>query len=199
MSSEPPLSGCAGGGSSGLQRRGEADLAAARPGAAPPWQRSAPRRSIAASRPASILACTASAIGLLKWRGAATPTSFARHRGVGHHRGGFRDLVADLVVALDVLEVDLAEEVPDRGERRNDVGLVAAIGDHVVGALFGTKLLAAEIPADVHELDRAQRVAAAPGPGRGVRGFALEGVFDRDQAGAAGLVPTRYRACRPHG
>src|SRR5712691_5911505 len=113
----------------------------------------------------------------------------ARHLGVGHRCGSVGDLVADLVVLLDVLEIHLAEEVPDRGERRNHVGLVAAIGDHVMRALLRTELLAAEIPADVHELDRAQRVAAAPGPRRRVRGLALESVFDRDQPGPVRLAP----------
>src|SRR5262249_10222553 len=100
-----------------------------------------------------------------------------------------RDLVADLVVALDVLEVDLAEEVPNRRQRRNDVGLIAAVGDHVVGPLFRPQLLAAKVPADVHELDRTQRIAAEPGPERGVRGLALEGIFDGDQSSALGPPP----------
>src|SRR5215467_4757379 len=78
----------------------------------------------------------------------------ARHLGIRHRRGRVGDLVADLVVFLDILEIHLAEEVPDRGERRDHVGLIAAIGDHIMRALLGAKLLAAEIPADVHELDR---------------------------------------------
>src|SRR5580658_9638551 len=106
------------------------------------------------------------------------------HLGVGHHRGGFRNLVADLVVLLDVLEIELAEEIPDRCQRRDHVRLVAAIGDYVMRALIGTKLLTAEIPADVHELDGPQRVTPAPWRGSRMRGFTLEGVFDRYQAAA---------------
>src|SRR2546430_12902148 len=56
-----------------------------------------------------------------------------------------------------VLEIHLAEEIPDRSERRNDVGLIAAVGDHVVRALLRAKLLAAQIPADVHQLGFADR------------------------------------------
>src|SRR4029453_12164264 len=56
-------------------------------------------------------------------------------------------------------------------------------------ALLRTELLAAEIPADVHELARAQRVAATPGSRRCVRGGALEGVFDRYHPGPVRLAP----------
>src|SRR5215831_2684295 len=88
---------------------------------------------------------------------------FPRHFGVGHHRRCFGDLVTDLVVLLDVLEVHLAEEIPHRSARRDDVGLIATVCDHVMRALLRSKLLAAKIPADVHQLYGAERVASRHG------------------------------------
>ena len=52
---------------------------------------------------------------------------------------------------------------------RHDIGLVAAVDDHVVRALVGCQVLATEIPSDVHQLDRVERAAALPRLGRGVR------------------------------
>ena len=80
----------------------------------------------------------------------------------GHHRRGLGDRVAGLPHLLDVREVGLAEVVPDRRGARDDVGLIAAVGDHVVRALAQAQVLAAEVPADVHQLDGVERAAAAP-------------------------------------
>src|SRR3546814_10908218 len=48
-------------------------------------------------------------------------------------RGAFRDLVAELEILLDAVEILLAEIVPDRGHRRYDVRLIAAVGNHIMG------------------------------------------------------------------
>ena len=109
--------------------------------------------------------------------------------GVGHHRGGLRHVVADLPQLLDVVVAGLAEVVPDAGVRRHDVRLIAAVGDHVVRALLQAQVLAAEVPADVHQLHGVERRPAAPRRAGGVRALALEGVLDRDQAVAAAVAP----------
>ena len=63
---------------------------------------------------------------------------------------------------LDLRIRRLAEVVPDRGRARDDVGLIAAVGDDVVRALLERQVLAAEVPADVHQLHGVERAAAAP-------------------------------------
>ena len=82
--------------------------------------------------------------------------------GAGHHRRALGDVVADLPELLDLRVGGLAEVVPDRRGARDDVRLIAAVGDHVVRALLERQVLAAEVPADVHQLDRVERAAAAP-------------------------------------
>ena len=89
--------------------------------------------------------------------GHAEPSTRDGHRRVGHHRRALRHLVADLPHLLDVLVVGLAEVVPDRRVARHDVRLIAAVGDDVVRALLEAQVLAAEVPADVHQLDRVER------------------------------------------
>ena len=105
--------------------------------------------------------------------------------------------------SLMCVVVGLAEVVPDRRVRRHDVRLIAAVGDHVVRALLQAQVLAAEVPADVHQLDGVERRAAAPRRAGGVRALALERVLDRDQAVAAAVAPAdaagsrrRARRCR---
>ena len=51
------------------------------------------------------------------------------------------------------------------------------------------QMLAAEIPADVHQLDRVERRASAPRRRGGVRALALELVLDRDQAVLVAVAP----------
>ena len=55
-------------------------------------------------------------------------------------------------------------------------------------------MLAAEVPADVHELDGVERAAAAPGHHGAVRGRSLERVFDGHEAGAVDVAPRRAEA-----
>ena len=112
-----------------------------------------------------------------------------RPLGVGHQRRALGHLVADLPHLLDVRLIDLAEVEPDAGVARHHVRLVAAVGDHRVRALRQAQVLAAIVPADAHQLDGVERRAAAPRRAGAVRRLAFEGVFDRDQAGAALLAP----------
>ena len=105
--------------------------------------------------------------------------------------------VADLAQLLDVLVVGLAEVVPDARVRRHDVRLIAAVGDHVVRALLQPQVLAAEVPADVHQLDGVERGAAAPRRAGRVRALALERVLDRHEPGADAVAPADAEvACR---
>ena len=110
---------------------------------------------------------------------------------VGHQRRALGHLVADLPQVLDAVEVGLAEVVPDAGVARDDVGLIAAVGDDVVRALLQAQMLAAIVPAHVHQLDGIERRSAAPRRAGAVRRFALEGVLDRDQPVAAAVAPRR--------
>ena len=50
-------------------------------------------------------------------------------------------------------------------------------------------MLAAEVPADVHQLDRIERAAPAPRLAGGVRALALERVLDRDEPVPAPCAP----------
>ena len=85
--------------------------------------------------------------------------------------------------------IGFAEIKPDGGVGRNHVGLIAAVGDHVVDARGQAQMLAAEFVADAHQLGRIERAASAPGRAGGVRAFAFEHVFDGNQAVlAAGSV-----------
>ena len=84
-------------------------------------------------------------------------------RGAGHRSRAVGHLVADIPHPHDVRVVGLAEEVPDRRGRRYHVRLVAAVADHVVRALLDPQVLAAEVPADVHQLHRVERTPAVPG------------------------------------
>ena len=83
----------------------------------------------------------------------------------------------------------LAEVVPDRRGPRHDVRLIAAVGDDVVRALRERQVLAAEVPADVHQLDGVERAAAAPRRAGGVRALALEAVLHRHEPGAVAVAP----------
>src|SRR2546423_109763 len=61
-------------------------------------------------------------------------------------------------------------------------GLISAVRDHVMRALCETEMLAAEVPADVHELDSIERASAAPRSSGCVSAFALEHVLDAHQS-----------------
>ena len=99
------------------------------------------------------------------------------HFGIGHHRGRLGHRGADVPQLLDLVVAGLAEVVPDGGVGRHDVRLVAAVGDDVMRALLQPQVLAAEVPADVHQLHGVERRPAAPRRASGVGALALEGVF----------------------
>ena len=86
--------------------------------------------------------------------------------------------------------VDLTEVVPDARILRDDVRLIAAAGDHVVGTLLQPEVFATEIPADVHQLHGIEGRSAAPRGARGVGAFTLERVLDRHEAGDAPAPPS---------
>src|SRR5262249_3970665 len=100
--------------------------------------------------------------------------------GLAHLSGRLGDLVDPGQVLLDVLVRVGADVVPDRGARRDDVRLDAAVGDHVVDAGVLFDVLSHVVDADVHQLDRVERGAAAVRGGRGGGGHAGERVVDRD-------------------
>src|SRR3546814_15219868 len=116
----------------------------------------------------------------------------AGDRRAGHLRGAFRDLVAELEILLDAVEILLAEIVPDRGDRRYDVRLIAAVGNHIMGPLLGAEMLAAHVPADVHQLHPVKRGAAPPGCASGMAAVALECILDRNAPGARRPAPGRF-------
>src|SRR5262249_1126111 len=105
-----------------------------------------------------------------------------RHGGVGHLRGRCRDLGAERVQVANPLVIPFPEEVPDRGFGWHYIGLVAAVRDYVMRAMLRTQMLAAEIPADVHQLDRVQRAASRPGRSGGMGALAVKAILSRDQA-----------------
>ena len=78
--------------------------------------------------------------------------------------------------------IGLAEVIPVAGVRGDDVWLVAAVHDDVVGALDGAEELALKAPADVHEFDRGEGAATLPRGDGGVGAFASELVADGDGA-----------------
>src|SRR5262249_50182191 len=72
--------------------------------------------------------------------------------------------------------------IPDSSVRWDNVWLVASISNDVMRTLRQPQMLAAEIPADVHQFHRIEGALASPRSARGVRTLAFERVFDRDQA-----------------
>lgn len=85
--------------------------------------------------------------------------------------------------------VHLAEEVPDGRSLGHHVGLVTAVRDHVVGTLIGPQMLAAEIPAHVHELDGVQGAPPPPRRSGAMRRLTDERELRRHETGAAGRPP----------
>ena len=122
-----------------------------------------------------------------------------RDGGVRHLRRRLRDGVGDLEVLADVLEVLLADEVPDGCDRRHDVGLVAAVRDHVVRPLLRPQMLAAHVPADVHELDAVERAASPPRRHGGVGGLAADTCTRRRPCPCRWAGPRRSGDCCRHG
>src|SRR5205823_1299701 len=97
---------------------------------------------------------------------------------IGHDRRAARDRIADLPHLLDMRVVKLAEVVPDARKRWYDVRLIAAAGDDIMGTLLDAKMLATEVPADVHQLHRIQRTASAPWRGTRVGALTFESVLN---------------------
>src|SRR2546429_283110 len=85
--------------------------------------------------------------------------------------------------------VQLAQIVPHRRSGWDDVGVIAAVGNHVVRALLQPEVLAPVIPADVHELDRVERAAAAPRRTGGMCAPALEAEEHGYEAVAGDVAP----------
>src|SRR5690606_13461755 len=83
------------------------------------------------------------------------------------------------------------------GRGWNDVGLVPAIGNHVVRALLQAQVLTPIVPADVHQLHGVECAPAPPRCTRGVRGRALERVDDGHQPATAAGTPGG-REVAPH-
>ncbi len=117
--------------------------------------------------------------------------------GPRHHRGALGHFHPDVVHLLDFGIGYLAQEIPDGCRARYHVRLIASIGDHVVRPLLQPQMLASKIPADVHQLHRIERAAAAPRRARRMRRFSHKVVLDADQPGArarpvAHVQPTAY-------
>ena len=106
-----------------------------------------------------------------------------------HHGRGARDRVGEGEEGARALVVRLAEVVPHARGGRDDVGLVAAVRDHVVRALLRAEMLAPEVPRDVHQLDRIERAAPAPGRAGRVGAGPLEREFGADQRQATPRSP----------
>src|SRR5207245_368944 len=102
-------------------------------------------------------------------------------------RGRGRALGAPFEAPQQLLTVILRgrPQVELRGRvLRDDVGLVAALGDDAVYARVGLELLAHLVERD-EELDHGvEGIDPAPRPGRGVRGFSKEVALDLDDAEA---------------
>ena len=80
-------------------------------------------------------------------------------------------------------------DVIERTARLFDHVLVAAVGNDVVRALADLEVLAAIVPADVHQLDRVERAAPAPRRAGRVRAGAAELEDGRDERVLARLPP----------
>ena len=76
--------------------------------------------------------------------------------------------------------IGLAEVIPDARVGRNDVRLIATIGDHVMRTLRQPQMLPAKVPTDVHQLNRIKRALTTPRSASRVRALPLEVVFDTD-------------------
>src|SRR5260370_22240822 len=102
-------------------------------------------------------------------------------------------MVADLPQLFDMRIVALPEVIPDRRALRHYVRLVAAVRNNVMGALLKTKMLAAEVPAYVHQLNSIQRAAPAPRSHRGMCALSMAGVLNRDKTtGGTSAIRSAY-------
>src|SRR5271169_2285319 len=103
------------------------------------------------------------------------------NRRARHHRSGGGHGVPQIVEFLDMGVVQLPKVIPNAGVRGNHIGLVAAIHDHVVGALLEAKVFPAEIPANVHEFDGIQSAAARPWRTGSVGSTAVKEILHADK------------------
>ena len=151
MSSEPPprlsSSGSPPGRQLGDLRRQARLPARPAPSAGPLPASSRPRVHV--GRPTALMfSYIVSASGLFMCGGQAVPrtrdvTTWCRSSAPRLRPSCCRSPSSSLMCGV----VGLAEVVPDAGVARHDVGLVAAVGDHVVRALLQAQVLAAVVPA----------------------------------------------------
>src|SRR5688572_20616737 len=90
---------------------------------------------------------------------------------------------------VDARIIGLTQVVPNGSFARNDIGLIPAVRNHIVGTLLGAQVLASIVPSGIHEFDGVQRAPASPWRAGAVRGFAKECVLDGYQAAAVSLAP----------
>jgi hypothetical protein len=92
-----------------------------------------------------------------------------RDLGVGHHRGALRNLLRLLEELARTLGRRIAEIPPDRRLGRDDVRLLAAVGDRAVRGHRRQHVFAVLRDPHVHQHNRVERVATFPRPHRGMR------------------------------
>ncbi len=101
--------------------------------------------------------------------------------GAGHQRSAFGDLEELVVSRLGGRHAGVADEPPDLAGVGNDVGLHTAGDDGAVRPIGRTQMLAQLVEADVHQLDRIDRVLAVPRVDRAVRRLAMKGEDGADR------------------
>src|SRR5688572_20844909 len=94
--------------------------------------------------------------------GPRRPYDTLGHGGVGHHCRRVGNLRADSMQILDALVLPFPEEVPHGSLGRDNIRLITAVGDHIMRTVFGTNVLAAEVPADVHQLHAIECASTRP-------------------------------------
>jgi hypothetical protein len=109
------------------------------------------------------------------------------HLGIGHLGGTFGNGNRVVVHRLDGRVRPVAQVVPHGSFRGHHVGLVAAVGNHVVGSLRGRQVFPLEVPANVHQLYRIEGAAAPPGSTGAVGRFSLKSKFHGNHAVAAAV------------
>jgi len=111
-----------------------------------------------------------------------------RHAGVRHLGRSVGNAGADRVQVADPLVIPFPEEVPDGGLGRHDVRLISTVDDHIMRAVVGPEVLAAEVPSHVHEFYCIQSAAAHPRGAGPMGALTVETILRRNQAGAGGAV-----------
>ena len=116
----------------------------------------------------------------------------------GHQRGAFGDLQELVVGFLRGRHAGVAHEPPDLSLVGDDVGLDAAGGDGAMRPVGRAQVLAQLVEADIHQLDRVDRILAVPRIDRAVGGLAMKGE-DRADRGIVLQRRSRWSACRGYG